>query len=270
MVSWFDLVVVQEVNDNLAGLRAILTFLPGWRTVFSDAAGNEERAAFLYDPTKIALLEKVGEVAVPPRWQYVIKVPGSSQMFSGFDRNPYLAAFRAGNLTLVAVNAHLYYGKDTAYHKNRRFMEALAVARWADLRRKDPDAYTADIVVLSDFNLEKVGWDDPIWVMLGERGLHLAPHSTHMGGSNIRDDRAYDQIAFFPGGIEDRLEASGCSTTTRPPSRPSGRRGGRRISSPTSSTTYPTTGPSGPHSEPTDQPAPPRVHRGRECTGVGG
>ena len=45
--------------------------------------------------------------------------------------------------------------------------------------------------------------------MLGERGLHLAPHSTHVGGSNIRDDRAYDQMACFPGPVEDRMEASG-------------------------------------------------------------
>jgi hypothetical protein len=63
--------------------------------------------------------------------------------------------------------------------------------------------------VLGDFNLEQVGWDDPIWVMLGKRGLHLAPHSTHVGGSNIRDDRAYDQLAFFPGPTEERLEESG-------------------------------------------------------------
>jgi hypothetical protein len=34
-----------------------------------------------------------------------------------------------------AMRIHLYYGKNTAHHKNRRFMETLATARWADLRR---------------------------------------------------------------------------------------------------------------------------------------
>ena len=210
IISWFDLVAVQEVNDNLSGLRALQSHLPAsWRVVFSDKAGNDERAAFLYDSSKVTLLDKVGEVAVPPRWAYTIKVPGSSQKFQGFDRNPNLAAFQSGNLIFVVVNVHLYYGKDTAYHKNRRFMEALATARWGDLRRKSQNAYSTSIIILGDFNLEKVGWDDPIWVMLGKRGLLLAPHSTHVGGSNIRDNRAYDQLAFFPGPTEDRLEASG-------------------------------------------------------------
>ena len=35
-----------------------------------------------------------------------------------------------------------------------------------------------------------------------------APHSTYVGGSNIKDDRPYDQVAFFPGPIADRLVAS--------------------------------------------------------------
>ncbi len=209
LVSWFDLVAVQEVNDNLRGLRAVQACLPDtWKVVFSDKAGNDERAAFLYDSAKVRLLDMIGEVAIPPRWKHVIKVPGSTQTFDGFDRNPYLAAFQSGAMNLVMVNVHLYYGGDTSIQKNRRFMEALAVARWADLRRTSPNAYSENIIILGDFNLEKVGQDDAIWKMLNARGLHLAPHSTFVGGSNIRDDRAYDQMAFFPG-VGDRLESSG-------------------------------------------------------------
>lgn len=210
LISWFDLVAIQEVNDNLAGLRAVQAQLQGsWRTVFSDKAGNDERSAFLYDSSRVTLLDKIGEVSIPPRWKYVIRVPGSDQKFNGFDRNPYLAAFQAGKITLVAVNVHLYWGGDSTYQENRRFMEALAVARWADLRRESDNAFTTNIIVLGDFNLHKADWEDPIWVVLGERGLHLAPHSTNVGGSNILDDRPYDQLAFFPGEMEDRLEASG-------------------------------------------------------------
>ncbi len=210
LVSWFDLIAVQEVNDNLLGLREVLGFLPGsYRTLFSDKAGNDERMAFLYDSERVELLNKVGEIAVPPRWKYVIRVPGSQQKFRGFDRNPYLAAFQLGNLTIAVVNVHLYYGKKTAHDKNRRFMETLAMARWADLRRNSDNAFTDNIMVIGDFNLEKVGWGDPMWEILGEKGLFLAPHSTYVGGSNIKDDRPYDQVAFFPGPIDDRLVASG-------------------------------------------------------------
>ena len=50
VISWFDLVALQEVNDNLAGIRGVLDQLPSnWRMQFSDAGGNRERAAFLYD-----------------------------------------------------------------------------------------------------------------------------------------------------------------------------------------------------------------------------
>ena len=69
MISWFDLVAVQEVNDNLAGLRAIQTYLPApWKAVFSDKAGNDERAAFVYHSAKIELLEQIGEGAIPPSY----------------------------------------------------------------------------------------------------------------------------------------------------------------------------------------------------------
>lgn len=46
VVSWFDLVAVQEVNDNLSGVRGVLAQLPpSWRMQFSEAGGNRERAA---------------------------------------------------------------------------------------------------------------------------------------------------------------------------------------------------------------------------------
>jgi hypothetical protein len=67
ILSWFDLIAVQEVHDNTAGVRGIHQHLPGsYRLLFSDIAGNKERMAFVYDTTKVAQLEKVGEVSVPP------------------------------------------------------------------------------------------------------------------------------------------------------------------------------------------------------------
>jgi endonuclease/exonuclease/phosphatase family metal-dependent hydrolase len=210
MISWFDLVAVQEVNDDLSGLRAVQALLPpSYQVVFSDKAGNNERMCFVYDSTRVSLLEKVGEVAVPPRWKYVIRVPDSDQKFTGFDRNPYLAAFQVDGLTMVLVNVHLYFGGDTTFQHNRRFMEALATARWADLRRGSDNAYTKNIMVMGDFNMYNADWSDPIWRVLVDKGLYLVPHSTYVGGSNIRNDRAYDQVAFFPGPIKDAVEATG-------------------------------------------------------------
>ncbi|MDH3262092.1 MAG: hypothetical protein OEM81_13985 [Acidimicrobiia bacterium] len=56
---------------------------------------------FVYDSDKLTLLEKVGEVAVPPSSHRYIKIPGSTHKFTGFDRNPYLAASLLVLLMLV-------------------------------------------------------------------------------------------------------------------------------------------------------------------------
>ena len=53
MVSWFDLVAIQEVNDNLEGLDQLHAHLPGYRVLFSDKAGNDERMAFIFDSARV-------------------------------------------------------------------------------------------------------------------------------------------------------------------------------------------------------------------------
>ena len=58
ILGWFDFVAIQEVHDNLAGLRAVQDLLPKkYRVLFNDAGGNQERFAFLFDSTKFKSLE---------------------------------------------------------------------------------------------------------------------------------------------------------------------------------------------------------------------
>ena len=199
MLSWFDLIALQEVNDNLSGLRGIQQHLPpSMNALFSDEAGNNERLAFIYDSTKVALREKVGEIAIPPSEKRHVKLRGISQKFDGFDRHPYLAAFKAGMFEFLLVNVHLYYGSESAISMNRRRLETYAVAQWADNRRKSPHAYCQDIIALGDFNLPKTEPGDPIYDALTSRGLHLPQHTSEVG-SSIASDNHYDQVAFFPG-----------------------------------------------------------------------
>lgn len=200
MISWFDIVAVQECNDNMAGLHAIRAMLPpAWRMLFSDAAGNNERLVFLYDAEKVLQLEKVGEIGVPPKDVPHISLPGVGQTFAGFDRSPYIGSFKAGNFRFMVVNVHLYFGDDSKQHSiDRRCLEAFAVARWADLRRRSKHSYTRDVIAIGDFNLPKVDPADPIYRALTRRGLKLPKHSTEIG-SSISSDNHYDQVAFFPG-----------------------------------------------------------------------
>ena len=197
IVSWFDLVAIQEVNDDLSGLRGIQAHLPGsWRALFSDKSGNEERLVFLYDGGKVSLKEMVGEIAVPVRDHKHIKLPGVRAKFQGFDRNPYLASFRAGAFEFLLVNVHLFFGKDDRPDRERRSLEAFATSRWGDLRRHDKDAYLRHIIVVGDFNLPKVEPSDLVYQALRSRGLKLPLHSCRIG-SSIATDRAYDQIVFY-------------------------------------------------------------------------
>ena len=204
LISWFDLVAVQEVNDNLKGLNDIISQLknhyPGndYQVVFSDKAGNNERTAFIYDVKKVDLLELVGEVAIPPKDHGHIKLPNMNRAFTGFDRNPYIAAFRSGNFKFTLVNVHLYYGKDKAADRDRRSLETYAVGRWADLRRNSKYAFTPHVIALGDFNMPKAKKGDPIYNALTKRGLKLPEHSSKIA-SAIASDNNYDQIAFFPG-----------------------------------------------------------------------
>ncbi len=205
MISWFDIVALQEVNDNLAGLRGIQAHLPNsWWTLFSDKAGNDERMAFLYDGNKVSELEKTGEIAVPPSQQRFIRLPGITRTFRGFDRNPYLGSFAAGNFEFLLVNVHLYFGGNTRANRERRALEAYAAARWADLRRDDQHAYVSDIIALGDFNMPRYQPGDLIYTALRRRGLERPQHSTRIS-STIATDRDYDQIMFFPGETRDEF-----------------------------------------------------------------
>ncbi len=204
IVSWFDMVGIQEVNDNLEGLRKVQSFLPSsYKAVFNDKAGNEERTGFLYDESKISKLEMIGEVAVAPSQVRHIKLPGINRKYVGFDRNPYFVSFQAGNFKFVVANVHLFFGEDTTADQERRALEAYAVSRWGDLRHDDAHRYSDNFLVLGDFNLPKYEPGDLIYEALRKRGLRRPQHSTRVI-SNISDDKEYDQILFFPGPTKTR------------------------------------------------------------------
>ena len=199
IASWFDMVAVQEVKDNIGGLIEVQRLLPpSYRVVFSGLEGNDERLAFLYDTAKIRLREEVGAVTVSPSEFKSIKLPGIAGTFNGFDRNPYLASFEAGSFVFQVANVHQFFGSDTDKKDiARRALETFAVARWAARREKSKFALTKDIVAVGDFNMPKAEPGDPIFKALTAKGLELPGHSALIG-SNLKSDKHYDQIAFFP------------------------------------------------------------------------
>lgn len=213
--GWFDLIAIQEVNDSLEGLRGLQAALPDrYRLLFSEASGNQERQAFVYDETKIRQLEKVGRLSIPPSQLKHIRVPGTDEPFEGWDRGPYVAAFEADSFRFLLVNVHLFFGSDAPDDMARRARETFAVAWWAERRQESKHAFTKDIIPLGDFNLPALTPDDPILKALTARGLELGrvwqelkrkgmeavdEHPSVVGGSSLGGRKHYDQIAFFPG-----------------------------------------------------------------------
>lgn len=198
VLSWYDIVAVQEVNDNLEGLKAIESILPSeYNLIFSDKGGNSERSAFIYDSSIINPLELVGEIAVPPKDHKFIKIPGVGQKFSGFDRNPYLCSFQWKNTVFILITVHSFSGGEVRQDLERRALEALAIGRYADLRNKSKHAFSKNIIAIGDFNIPMVEKGDVVYDALLKRGLKLPEHSTKVY-CNITNDKMYDQIAFLP------------------------------------------------------------------------
>jgi endonuclease/exonuclease/phosphatase family metal-dependent hydrolase len=218
IVSWFDLVALQEVNDDLGGLRRIQDRLPPrYRTLFSDAGGNDERFAFLYDSRKVDPQEEIGELTIPASDMPHIRLPDIPARFPGFDRNPMIASFKARDTVLLLADVHLYFGKgrgrglpddEAAKGMDRRVLEAYAVAWWAERRHGNRHAYTGNVIALGDFNLPKREAGDRVYDALTGKGLRLPEHSTKVA-SNIRNDKDYDQMALWPGPLEHAVEGCG-------------------------------------------------------------
>tara|TARA_R110001592_G_scaffold254129_3_gene517455 strand:- start:2783 stop:3766 length:984 start_codon:yes stop_codon:yes gene_type:complete len=204
ILSWFELVAVQEVADNLADFLAVTQLLPEhFRWLFSDRAGNDERSAYVYDSRRVTLGPKIGEVAIVDSDRRYVKLPGISRKFTGFNRNPYLASFTVEDTPLLLANCHLLFGPQdsSAARKTsmeRRQLEAYAIARWCDLRRGDKHAWTKNILAVGDFNLPEAVPGDPVFEALTDRGLKLPPHSTRIP-TNVSNSSDYDQIAVAPG-----------------------------------------------------------------------
>lgn len=204
ILSWFEIVAIQEVADNLSDLVRVLDVLPNhFKYVFNDRAGNDERSAYIYDTRRVSIGPKIGEVVIVESDRSDVRLDGIQRKFRGFNRNPYLVSFLVEGAELLIANCHLLYGPTrTAAERRssieRRQLEAYAIARWCDLRRQSSNVWTPNILAAGDFNLPRATEGDPIFDALTRRGLRLPPHTTRIP-TNVSNTADYDQIAVTPG-----------------------------------------------------------------------
>ncbi|MBO7366814.1 MAG: endonuclease/exonuclease/phosphatase family protein [Bacteroidales bacterium] len=189
ILSRFDLIAVQEVKDDMAGLMEVMRILgKNWTFIATDisskeSGGNNERIAFVYDTNKVSFKNIAGEVVLP-----------HTELIQGmqFARTPFCVAFQAGWFKFYLTTVHIYYGDEKDPEKNeRRQAEIKAIGKFLAGRA---ESEKASYIVLGDFNIPAVG--DEYMDALESTGFTIPDaikeHPTNFG----KVVKHYDQIAF--------------------------------------------------------------------------
>ena len=190
VVSRFDVVAVQETQRSTTALRAVLGRLgSGWQVICSDVTegpdGNGERLAYLYNGARVTPSGLVGEIVLPAQ---------DSGPVSQFARTPYVASFTRAGTEFVLATVHLVWGARAA----DRLPEVSGFAEWMRRWSQRPDEWNANLLVLGDFNLDRIG--DPLYNAFLAAGLwppaqlNAVPRTIFQ---NPTRPHLYDQIAWF-------------------------------------------------------------------------
>lgn len=179
IISAFDLVAIQEVNESMREFEQIMKLLgPHWTYIVTDASGNRERLAYAFDTRKIRFRRMAGEIVLPKTKQ------GEPIQFN---RTPFLVAFQAGWFKFNLCTVHILFGKDKDL--SGRTYEIEAISKFFEKRqKKDGETY----ILLGDFNI--LSPEDATMKAL-ESGGFSVPKQMLME-SNLKGDKFYDQIAF--------------------------------------------------------------------------
>jgi len=194
IVSAFDLVAIQEVNEKLGPFEKVKDLLgPSWRFIATDVtegpSGNGERMAFLFDSNKVQFKHVAGEIVLPKS----SLVGGADQ----FARTPFLVTFQSGWLKFNLCTVHLYYGDQSGPGYERRVKE---IDRIAGFLRKRAEKDGENYILLGDMNV--IGPEDATMKALRKHKFLLPSDLTldqdlSRWVSNMNRNMHYDQIAFY-------------------------------------------------------------------------
>ncbi len=189
IISHFDLVAIQEVRDDLDGLRRLMDVLgKNWKVIFTDVtegrAGNKERMAYIFDARKIEFGGLASELVLSPE---------KKSELSGHQwaRTPFAVGFHAGWYRFMLVSAHLIYGKSGA-NSPERVKEMKVLSDFLAERSEKQTTWSDTIVLLGDFNIFNT--ETKTFEALAEN--FMIPDEIMTLPSNIKGNRHFDQIAF--------------------------------------------------------------------------
>ena len=173
-----------------AGTKILLP--PGSAVRFARNARVPITAAHGIDieATATPTLPEAAEIVLPPN-----SLVGGPEQFA---RTPFVASFQAGWLKINLATVHIYYGSGTAGLERRQQEIRRLTQLLADRARSDSDSDAdAYFVVLGDFNI--VDREHDTMAALQSNDFVVPEPLQHVPGSNVRQDRFYDQIALWTG-----------------------------------------------------------------------
>jgi endonuclease/exonuclease/phosphatase family metal-dependent hydrolase len=216
IVSHFDLIAMQEVNENLSNLQALIKLLGNWwdylvTDVTIGPSGNSERIAFIYDSRKVQFDHLAGELVLPEDKKKKVVQPA---------RTPFMCAFRVGWRRLALCSVHIFFGRSKP-DDPRRIEEIRAIsealAKRNEKRVNIADGEPESVVLLGDFNIFNAKIDATAKALhknkfLVPKALLVKPSERIVDGdgepltTNVIRDKHFDQIAFHD--PRNRLKAS--------------------------------------------------------------
>jgi hypothetical protein len=143
IISFFDLIAVQEIGNDMSALKKLMEIL-GYKfdyivTDTPNTEGGNERIAFIFNTGKVKFKNISGEVSLDSKEQKKFNLP------NGFARPPFVVAFQASWFRFNLCNVHIYYGSDKKDKKTgekdntRRRNEISAIAQKLNSRGKKED-----------------------------------------------------------------------------------------------------------------------------------
>ena len=140
--------------------------------------------------TSTPTLPDAAEIVLPPD-----SVVGGAMQFA---RTPFIASFQAGWLKINLATVHIYFGSGASGLERRkeeiRRLTELLAERAKSERDSDADAHC---IALGDFNI--VDREHATTDALVSNGFEIPEALQRVPGSNVKQDKFYDQIALWRG-----------------------------------------------------------------------
>ncbi len=205
IISRFDLLALQEINDDLKPLKKVVDILGDhYKYIVTDVAawkagGNKERLGFIYDTRTVNFNGLAGELVLP---QDMLIRNNDGLVERQFARTPFKCSFQAGWFKFKVTTVHIYYGKEseTSNQFKRRVDEIDKVAKLISKNAEKEGKRNGNqkwhnpynYFIVGDFNI--VDENNETYDALAKYGFNTIKNRK---GSNKDRTKFYDQISYY-------------------------------------------------------------------------